>query len=321
MPAEIGPDEWEPQTACWPKTQDWRRTNLTWDYQPLRAVSIFNRYVDLIRILNDAISEPISEELCIQRISALGRWYDQLPEYCAFLSPSGRNQLKRGQGLSPQLTNLHLAFMSTEMFLKTQKSSIPRYGSSPSTSTPGSQASFTASAISLVSAFATKFGVSTMPAIFTSYKAICERNPTKLNFPSLNPNPAESSRPGNYHPLGSSSDSAANHLPTRTEHPEYVVVGGNDAETSTGLSSSGKVGGGKSAHAFDRPSLTIIEEPFPDSQQLDNDQICSSSIVDTLHEHEKEAWKGLFDIVEVGEAGASNFSYHGDLDRLNGMEW
>ncbi|KAH7146823.1 fungal-specific transcription factor domain-containing protein [Dactylonectria estremocensis] len=283
MPAETGPDEWEPQSACLGDSDSPRRPSSTWDYQPLRTVSIFNRYVDLIRILNDAMSGAISEELYIKLLSALHCWYDQLPEHCVLPSPSSQISLEGAQGLSPQLVHLYLAFKSTEMFLKAQQSSIPRHGPSPSASTPGAKGSSISSTIGFASTFATKLSVSTMPAVFTSYKAICDRKPTRFGLASLSTNSAKSNPPGNYQLPVSSSDSVVNYLLTPTEHPEFVVVGGTGTVSYAGL--------------------------------------CFSSIVDTMHDHEKETPKGLFDIVEAGEAGVSNFSYHGDLDHLDVMEW
>ncbi|OKP06720.1 Quinic acid utilization activator [Penicillium subrubescens] len=133
MPAETGPDEWEPSVVCLGESEHRRPSSFMVKRQPLRAVSIFNHYVGIISILNDAISEPlvdVSDSAHAKHSSALCRWCDQLPEHCKFPLDSSQNHFEVAKGLSPQLFNLHLAFKSTEMLLEAQHASIPRSGQS-----------------------------------------------------------------------------------------------------------------------------------------------------------------------------------------------
>lgn len=323
MPAETGPDEWEPQPTWLGETESQRQISPTRYYQPLRAMSIFNRYVGLIRILNDAMSEPptgVSEELCAKHLCRLRCWYDQLPQHCAFPSNSSQNCLESVQGISPQLINLHLAFKSTETFLRAQRSSMPWYGLS--LSRPGTKAHFIPSIIYLVSTFEAQFGASTMPAIFTSYEAISDGKFTRLSTISPNSSGTRSDASGNYQSLVPNLDFFAQYLPTPTGYSECSEAAGSVTVSYAGVMSSGKARGGKPNRTTDRDlAYRIIDvDSTTDLEHTDNDQRCPS-MVDTMHEDEKEPWKELFDIVEVGEARVPNFSYHGDLDLLGGIEW
>ncbi|KAJ3547676.1 hypothetical protein NM208_g1401 [Fusarium decemcellulare] len=198
--AETGQDEWEPRTICPGESNSQHRSDSL--HQPLRAISIFNRYVDLIRILNDAMLDLMaSDELCTNHSLELSRWHDQLPQHC-ILSLPGQEQTEAVQRLSPQLLNLYLAFKGTEMFLKAQQASFLRHGP-PGI---GSVDVTSLSIMHLISVFAKSFGISTMPAIFMSYKAIDRMPLETINLLIL----AASSPPGC--------------LPTPAEYPDYVAA-------------------------------------------------------------------------------------------------
>ncbi|EXA29864.1 hypothetical protein FOVG_18698 [Fusarium oxysporum f. sp. pisi HDV247] len=112
--AETGPDEWESQAVSFVKSR-----NASPTYQPSRAISIFNQYVGAIRILNDAMLDPMtSDHLCIKNLLALRHWQDHVPQHCVLSAPPGQDRLGPVSSSSPQLVNLHLAFKSTAIFLK-----------------------------------------------------------------------------------------------------------------------------------------------------------------------------------------------------------
>lgn len=240
MPAETGPDEWEPQTVCLGESEYRRPSSYTGDHQPQRAMGIFNCYVGIIRILNDAMSEPLSEEACATHSSALRRWHDQLPQHCVFFSTSSQSH---AQWLSLQLINLHLAFKSTEMMLKAQQASTPRYGLSPST--PGTEVS-SPSMMRLISIFATNFRVSTMPAVFTCYKAISDRKVTRHGLVNPNLHRTRAGPSGSRQPPVSGSDFALSYLPTPLEDAECALTGLSGTISNSGLSSSCEARRGKS---------------------------------------------------------------------------
>ncbi|EEU33571.1 uncharacterized protein NECHADRAFT_89351 [Fusarium vanettenii 77-13-4] len=276
--AETGPDEWEPRTVYPGKSSDGSSM-----HQPLRAISIFNRYVDVIRILNDAMSNTLaSNELCIKHSLALSRWHDQLPKHCVLSSLPGQDQLEAVERLSPQLINLHLAFKSTEMFLKAQRAIALQHGlpSTQSTEVIG------LSTMHLILMFAKHFVMSSMPAIFTSYQAIGDRAVARPSHAGSTPH-SHLARPdlaGNHQSPALCCEFPPGCLPTPAEYPEYVMAGTNDLVSSA------------------VPSLSCHTE-------------------DLTHEHDKEAWKHLFGILELSEAGISSQKDLKDLDYLNGMGW
>ncbi|UPL03002.1 hypothetical protein LCI18_013936 [Fusarium solani-melongenae] len=235
---EAGPDEWEPRAACPGKSNDGR----SFIHQPLRAISIFNHYVDVIRILNDVMSDPTaSNEVCTERSLALSRWYEQLPQHCILSSFPGQAQLEAAGRLSPQLVNLHLAFKSTEMFLKGQRSptSPHRLPSTRNTDVVG------LSTMNLILMFANHFGMSTMPTIFTSYQSISDGAVFRLNRGNPNTNP-HSTRPdvaASHQSSAQSCEFPSSCLPTPAEYPEYPMVGTNDLVPSTVPSLSCKTEG------------------------------------------------------------------------------
>ncbi|KAH7160428.1 hypothetical protein B0J13DRAFT_644059 [Dactylonectria estremocensis] len=291
-PVETGPDEWEPRTVCLAESEYRRRSTYSGDHQPQRAMSIFNCYVGVIRILNDAMSDPISEEAFATHSSALSRWHHQLPPHCVFSLAPGQSH---AQGLSLQLINLHLAFKSTEMLLKAQQASTPRLRPSPST--PGTEVSSIA-IMRLISAFATNFRVSTMPAVFGSYKAISDRKVTQHGFVDSNSQRTRANPSRSCQPPALSSGLASSYLPTPVDNAGCALTGVSGIISNFGLPSSCEARG---------------ESPVKEKTRL--------SIPNAMNEDEKEVWEEIFDAVDVGEGGVSNFSYHGALDYLNGMKW
>ncbi|KAJ4129616.1 hypothetical protein NW754_003898 [Fusarium falciforme] len=287
---ETGPDEWEPRTACPGKSND----SSSSIHQPLRAISIFNRYVDVIRILNDAMSDPTaSDELCNERSLALSHWHEQPPQHCILSSLPGQDQLEAAERLSPQLFNLHLAFKSTEMFLKAQRSltSPHRLRSTRGAEVVG------LSTMHLILMFANRSGMPTMPAIFTSYQAIGDGAVVRPNPGGSNTNP-HSARPDlavcRQSPI-QSCEFPPGCLPTPAGCPEYSMAGTNNLVPSTVPSLSCNTEG----------SITNTHTPA----------------TDLTHEHDREAWKHLFGILELSEAGISNQKDPKDLGYLNGMGW
>uniref|UniRef100_A0A8H7MZT1 Zn(2)-C6 fungal-type domain-containing protein n=1 Tax=Bionectria ochroleuca TaxID=29856 RepID=A0A8H7MZT1_BIOOC len=124
MLAETGPDEWELQALSLGKSY-----NMSPTCQPSRAISIFNQYVGVVRILNDVMMDPMtSDRLCIKYLLALSHWHDHLPEHCVISPPPGQGQLESMPRSSPQLVNLHLAFKSTAMVLKAQHGLLSERG-------------------------------------------------------------------------------------------------------------------------------------------------------------------------------------------------
>jgi hypothetical protein len=167
MLAETGPNEWEPQNLN-SATLD----NINSMNQPSRALSIFNCYASLMRILNDAMSDQLSSDRpCTKSLLALNRWYDRLPQHCLISSLSGQGQPEATPNLTPQLFNLHLAFTSTEMYLRSQQALVSTEGlsSTQTVELTGLSMGY------LLSTFAKEFGVASMPAIFKVYQAIGER--------------------------------------------------------------------------------------------------------------------------------------------------
>lgn len=173
MLVETGPDEWESQEMSLGRSD-----NMGLKYQPSRAISIFNQYVGVVRILNDAMMDPMtSDRLCTKYLLALRYWHENLPQQCLLSAPPNQNQLESVQSSSPQLINLHLAFKSTALFLKAQNSLLLEKGL---VNTQG--VTVTSPSIEcLITSFERDFGATSMPAIFTSYKVIGSRDAASFN--------------------------------------------------------------------------------------------------------------------------------------------
>ncbi|CAI6095279.1 unnamed protein product [Clonostachys chloroleuca] len=278
MLAETGPDEWELQALSLGKSY-----NMSPTYQPSRAVSIFNQYVGVVRILNDVMMDPMaSDHLCIKYLLALSHWHDHLPEHCVISPPPGQGQLETVQRSSPQLVNLHLAFKSTAMVLKAKHGLLSERGLISKQSVK-----MTDSLIEcLMSRCENDFTASTgsMPAIFKSYKIIGNRNATCFNDPGsaldskrLQPGPAEDLQ---FSVM--SSESFPAYLPTPADSSEYANI---DTSYSAWCQAQA--------------------------------QSCRTE--DVIYEHDKETWSQIFGNVELSEAGITNQKYQGELDYLKEM--
>lgn len=179
--AETGPDEWESQAVSFVKS---RNTSPT--YQPSRAISIFNQYVGVIRILNDAMLDPMtSDYLCIKNLLALRHWQDHVPQHCVLSAPPGQDRLGPVSSSSLQVVNLHLAFKSTAIFLKMQQSLLSEKGLMSTQSVTVTSPSIDC----LISSFERDFGVFSIPAIFKRYKVIGSRDTTYFADSGSSPDP------------------------------------------------------------------------------------------------------------------------------------
>jgi hypothetical protein len=220
MLAETGPDEWELQALSLGKSY-----NMSPTCQPSRAISIFNQYVGVVRILNDVMMDPMtSDHLCIKYLLALSHWHDHLPEHCVISPPPGQGQLESMQRSSPQLVNLHLAFKSTAMVLKAQHGLLSERGliSKQSVKMTGSLIEC------LMSRCEKDFTAPTgsMPAIFRSYKSIGNRDATCFDDPgsALDSKCLQPGLAGDLQFSVMSSESFPAYLPTPADSSEYANI-------------------------------------------------------------------------------------------------
>lgn len=303
--SETGPDEWEPRTACPLKSNN--RNSM---HHPSRALSIFNCYVDVIRILNDAMSDPISSnELCAQRSLALSHWHDQLPKHCT-LSSSREQDWMAGIGtLSPHLINLHLAYKSTEMFLKTQQGVAWPHGLT------GTQCTelIGLSAVHLISMFAKHFGVSAMPSIFASYQAIGVKAVTKPASAGSTPK-SYSTRPtftGNEQSPVLSCEFPIGSLQMQAECPEQAMASTNNIAQSEVPSLSCQTEG---------ESTVLAPECLLTSLEPGSTTDIRTPATNLTSQHNVEAWRGMFGILEPSEGDRKSQKKLDELDLLK-LEW
>ncbi|OIW32720.1 hypothetical protein CONLIGDRAFT_679100 [Coniochaeta ligniaria NRRL 30616] len=173
LPLETGMDEWEAWTASY------SYPNHTMGFhEPARILSIFNRKVELMRILNDIGQEQNIESRdhdgSRHRLS-LRHWLDNLPQHCAVVLEH-KSQDAITQRLSPQLLNLRLAFEVTELALSV------KYGTSvpwPSPRQPLTEPTHLA-IHRLLSHSESLFSQSFVPAVFTIYKDLEVRETSRL---------------------------------------------------------------------------------------------------------------------------------------------
>ncbi|CVK84990.1 uncharacterized protein FMAN_01912 [Fusarium mangiferae] len=163
--AATGPNEWEPQNIV--PAGSGNTNNM---HQPSRVLSIFNCYVGLISIFNDAMSyQRSTNRPCIKGLLALNRWYDGLPEHCQIPPLSGKGQPGSSPHLTPQLYNLHLAFASIDMHLRSHIATTNVISSTQTTGLTGLSMGY------LMASFVKEFGASNMPAIFKVYQDLARR--------------------------------------------------------------------------------------------------------------------------------------------------
>ena len=137
---------------------------------PSRAKSIFNQYVDLIRILNAILHDPPEgpglSDMFERRSISLQKWEMQLPPHCKH--PAVASECKNAlTGLTPQLINLHLCHSSTVILLNAKM-----IGSK--TQDPLLQP--TVSPQYLVKLFCDNFGLSAIPASFEAQLFISQQH-------------------------------------------------------------------------------------------------------------------------------------------------
>ncbi|KAM5526241.1 hypothetical protein FOXYSP1_02285 [Fusarium oxysporum f. sp. phaseoli] len=211
---ETGPNEWEPQNVT-----STTLGNLNSMNQPSRVLSIFNCYVSLICILNDAMSnQQSSNRLCIKSLLALNRWYDGLPQHCQVSPLPGKVQPGTAPHLTPQLYNLHLAFASTDMHLRSHLTATNGLPSTQTTGLAGLSMGY------LMAAFVKEFGVANMPATFKIYQDLGRR---RVFIPV---------RQGHSVDLLVSSETSPNLLPTPPAVYETGPIGTNGPERSPAVS-------------------------------------------------------------------------------------
>ncbi|KAF5254463.1 hypothetical protein FANTH_721 [Fusarium anthophilum] len=213
--AETGPNEWEPQNIMSTTLSNARSMN-----QPSRVLSIFNCYVDLICILNDAMShQQSSNRPCTKGLLALNRWYDGLPQHCQISPLTGEAQSGMVPHLTPQLYNLHLAFASTDMHLRSHLAATNGLMSTQAPGLAGLSMGY------LMAAFVKEFGISNMPAIFKVYQDLGRR---RVLRPVQQDHPAD---------LLVASEPSPNLLPTPPEICETgpVATGGPGRPSAVSL--------------------------------------------------------------------------------------
>ncbi|KAF4421578.1 Quinic acid utilization activator [Fusarium acutatum] len=94
----------------------------------------------------------------------LNRWYDGLPKHCQISPLGGKGLSVTAPHLTPQLYNLHLAFASTDMHLRSHLAATNGIPSTQTTGLAGLSMGY------LMAAFVKEFGVAQMPAIFKIYQ-------------------------------------------------------------------------------------------------------------------------------------------------------
>ncbi|KAF5589541.1 quinic acid utilization activator [Fusarium pseudocircinatum] len=219
--AETGPNEWEPQNITSTALGNTNSMN-----QPSRVLSIFNCYASLICILNDAMSSQRSPERpCTKGLLALNHWYDGLPQHCQISPLPGKVQSRTTPHLTPQLYNLHLAFASTEMHLRSHLAATNRLPSTQNTGLAGLSMGY------LMAAFVKEFGVANMPAIFKIYQDLGRRRLLRL----VRQDPSAD--------LLVASESSPNLLPTPPEVCETGPVGTERPERPSAVSLTRQIEG------------------------------------------------------------------------------
>ncbi|KAL1873609.1 hypothetical protein VTK73DRAFT_796 [Phialemonium thermophilum] len=114
---EMGLDEWAP----WSALESAHSPVKLFPSEPMRAVSTFNYFVGIVKIMNDIMWQPAAKNgdaTYAGHYSALQTWHDQLPSHCALPAPLD------DRACSPQVLNLHLAFKTTIVLLKRKGGSI-----------------------------------------------------------------------------------------------------------------------------------------------------------------------------------------------------
>jgi len=187
--AETGPNEWEP----WTPPRSGRPNLAPGPPEPMRAVSMFNRFVEIIRILNAVRWELVvgsPAHVAERHLASLRHWSDHLPQHCTLPSLPDLGQQAFPSRFSPQLVNLHLAFKSTLVLMRTQHNSPTTHWIPFDQIFPGPKRPFI---LRLLSIYGEKFGDPFTPAIFASYKSFSDTEnnlaPSSLNAEVETSNP------------------------------------------------------------------------------------------------------------------------------------
>jgi hypothetical protein len=114
-------------------------------------------------------NQQSSNRLCIKSLLALNRWYDGLPQHCQISPLPGKVQPGMAPHLTPQLYNLHLAFASTDMHLRSHLATTNELPSTQITGLAGLSMGY------LMAAFVKEFDVANMPVIFKIYQDLGRR--------------------------------------------------------------------------------------------------------------------------------------------------
>ncbi|SPJ86719.1 uncharacterized protein FTOL_11744 [Fusarium torulosum] len=289
MLVETGPDEWESQAVSVGKSD-----NMSLKYQPSRAISIFNQYVGVVRILNDAMLDPTtSDRLCMKYLLALRHWHEHLPQHCLLSAPPDQDQLESVQSSSPQLINLHLAYKSTALFLKAQNSLLSEKGLVNTQSVTVTGPSIEC----LIKSFQKDFGATSMPAIFTSYKVIGNRDVASFNdaVSALDSRSVKPDFIGDLQLSIMKGESFPACLPTPADSLEHETT--------------------------DASYLAWYSAPAPSCPTEGLTTKINTPMPEITYEQHTETWRQIFGSVELSEAGITDQKYQGDLDYLNGMDW
>jgi hypothetical protein len=125
-----GPDEWDP----WVIGHEWQPSSDAIDWQihghlePLHAVSTFNAWLQVSKVLNNAMSSSDTATAASNSSKFAGELlmcYSQLPRHCAAPPQGEKSTSSRKTLLSPALVNLHLAFAVANDWITVQSTSTP----------------------------------------------------------------------------------------------------------------------------------------------------------------------------------------------------
>lgn len=110
-----GPDEWDPWVIGheWQPASDGIDWRIHGHLEPLHAVSTFNAWIQVSKVLNNAISSSNAATFVSNSSKSAGELlmcYSQLPRHCAMVPQVEKGTPPRRTLLSPALVNLHLAF-------------------------------------------------------------------------------------------------------------------------------------------------------------------------------------------------------------------
>lgn len=123
-----GPDEWDPWVIGheWQPTSDGIDWRIHGHLEPLRAVSTFIAWIQVSKVLNNAVSSSSTAPATSSSSKFAGELlmcYSQLPRHCAIVPQVDKHSPSRRTFLSPALINLHLAFAVANDLITAQSTS------------------------------------------------------------------------------------------------------------------------------------------------------------------------------------------------------